>query len=209
MGFDILMRGMGMGLAIAAPVGPIGLLCIRRSIAEGRATGLATGLGAAAADATYGLMVAFGLAATGLLVAYARPMQIGGGLLILWLGIGALRSFRAKAGTEAAMASRAPLLHIPVLRAFTSTYLLTLSNPMTILAFIGMVAGLGAAGKGGPLWLVAGVFLGSALWWLILVHVALFAGRRMTPAHMRWLDLVSGSILALWGGWIATTALIG
>lgn len=84
--------GALMGFAIAAPVGPIGLLCIRRSLADGRAAGLATGLGAAAADATYGIAVAMGLAATGLL-AYALPMQVLGGLLLIWLGIGHCAAF--------------------------------------------------------------------------------------------------------------------
>ena len=93
MDLDVLLRGIVMGFAIAAPVGPIGLLCIRRTLADGRAAGLATGMGAATADAVYGMMVAVGFAATGLLVSYATPMAIGGGALIVWLGAMSLRSF--------------------------------------------------------------------------------------------------------------------
>ena len=194
--------GALMGFAIAAPVGPIGLLCIRRSLADGRAAGLATGLGAAAADATYGIAVAMGLAATGLL-AYALPMQILGGLLLIWLGIGPLRSF-----LHPATHPPAGRTGLDTLRAFSGTYLLTLSNPATILAFLAMLAGLGSAAAGGPVWLVAGVFAGSALWWLMLVHAALYAGRYLTPQSLRWIDLASGVILILWGAVLVVKPLI-
>ncbi|SEN50029.1 putative LysE/RhtB family amino acid efflux pump [Gemmobacter aquatilis] len=195
-----------MGFAIAAPVGPIGLLCIRRSLADGRAAGLATGLGAAAADASYGLAVALGFAATGLL-AYAQPMQVLGGLLLIWLGSGPLRAFFAPPRTPRIEGAGGGATGIATLRAFTGTYLLTLSNPATILAFLGMVAALGAEAAAGPVWLVAGLFCGSALWWLILVHLALFAGRWLTPQALRWIDLGSGLVLVGWGAGLVLKAL--
>lgn len=209
--FDLLLRGMAIGFAIAAPVGPIGLLCIRRSLADGRAAGLATGLGAATADAVYGLMVAVGVSATGLLVSYARPMGLAGGALIVWLGAMALKTFWASRNAPDEADSVVPTGHRSVLTSWATTFLLTLSNPMTILAFVGMVAGLGAgaAAPGAAYLLVLGVFLGSALWWLLLVHAALFARGWMTARMMRWIDFGSGLLLVVWGGWIAGKAAIG
>ncbi|MFD0980770.1 LysE family transporter [Tropicimonas aquimaris] len=207
---EVLLKGIGVGLAIAAPVGPIGLLCIRRTLIDGRAAGLATGLGAATADAVYGMMVAAGFAATGVLVAHAGPMALAGGLLVAALGAMSLRGYWAARHQPAPQAAGQGRPYRGVVAAWASTFALTLSNPMTILAFIGMVAALGSAASGTPLApyvLVIGVFAGSALWWLMLVHMALFAGRRMDAAAMRWLDLVSGSVLLVWGGWIAATAL--
>ncbi len=204
---DVFVKGLGVGLAIAAPVGPIGVLCIRRSVAEGRAAGLATGFGAAAADGTYGLLVAAGVSASGLLTRYATPMQLFGGLLIAWLGVMTLRGFFADRPGEAA----APPAK-SVLGAFGTTYVLTLSNPMTILAFAGMIAGLGASAAGTPnaaYWLVTGVFLGSALWWLILVHAALWARARIAADMLKWLDLIAGTILTGWGISLALGAMSG
>lgn len=204
---EVFLKGLGIGLAIAAPVGPIGLLCIRRSVAQGRAAGLATGFGAAAADGTYGLLVAAGVSATGLLTRYATPMQLFGGLLIAWLGLMTLRGFFAERPEEAA----APPAK-SVLGAFGSTYLLTLSNPATILAFTGMIAALGAAAGNAPhaaYWLVIGVFLGSALWWLILVHAALWARAKIAADTLRWLDLIAGTILIVWGLSLAIGAIFG
>ncbi|SEQ47738.1 LysE family translocator [Thalassovita taeanensis] len=198
---EVFLKGVGVGLAVAAPVGPIGLLCIRRSVAQGRAAGMATGMGAATADATYGLLVAAGFSATGLLMRHASEMQLVGGLLICILGVMTLRGFFAKTAPKPAdVPARS------VLGAFASTYVLTLSNPMTILAFAGLVAGLGSAASGSAnaaYVLVAGVFLGSALWWLFLVHAALFARTRITPAALRWLDLLAGGVLIVWGAKIA------
>lgn len=195
---EVLAKGMAVGLAVAAPVGPIGLLCMRRTWSDGRIAGFATGLGAAAADAVYGLLVAAGFAVTGLLVEHARAISFFGGLLIVWLGVQSIRAFRAGGATRAAAAGD----FRGVLSAFGTTFLLTLSNPMTILSFVALVAGLGPSlteSAKAPYVLVVGVFAGSALWWLILVHLATFAQARMTPATMRWVDLASGGLLLAWG----------
>ncbi|MCT8972790.1 LysE family translocator [Microbaculum marinisediminis] len=204
---EILLKGIGVGFAVAAPVGPIGLLCIRRTLTDGRAAGLASGLGAATADAVYGLLVAAGFAATGVLLSYATPLQLGGGLLIALLGAMSIRGFLNGPAEDSAreIASRAS-----VIPAYSTTFALTLSNPMTILAFVGLIAGLGASAAdspSAPYWLVAGVFIGSALWWLFLVHLALAARTRITPRVTRWFDLVSGLVLVVWGLWIARGAL--
>lgn len=194
---EVLLTGLLAGVAIAAPVGPIGLLCIRRSMVAGRGAGLATGLGAAAADGTYGLAVATGIAASGLVAHYGNQMQIFGGVLLLLIGLNTARGFwRARPDAVASNGGGS------LISAFASTYLLTLSNPMTMLAFVAMIAGLGqVAGSHtfAPIVLVVGVFLGSALWWLFLVQLALWARQRINGNALRWLDLLSGSAISLWG----------
>ena len=139
MDIEFFARGLVIGLAIAAPVGPIGLLCIRRSLADGFPLGFLTGLGAAAADGVYGAIAAFGLTAvSSFLVAQQRWLALGGGLALLWLGWQSIR--RPPADTAAdggGNTSRAG--------AFASTFVLTLANPATILSFVAVFAGLGLA----------------------------------------------------------------
>ncbi len=188
-----LLSGMAMGFAVAMPVGPIGVLCIKRSLKDGFAMGLATGLGAATADAAYGLLVALGLGVSGLL-AYTLPLKIGGGLLIIVLGLLGLRSF-FKPSQKAGLTQPKGGLGA----AWASTFMLTLTNPMTILAFVGLIAALGNASAAGPFLLVLGVFLGSLLWWLTLVGGVLMVKSSLPMAALRWLDFASGLVLILWG----------
>ena len=192
-----LLSGIAVGFAVAMPVGPIGILCIKRSLKDGFKFGFATGLGAATADASYGMLVALGLGLSGVL-AYATALKIGGGALIILLGLLSLRSF-FKPGPRAELAAPKG----GVVAAWFSTFLLTLTNPMTILAFVGLIAGLGTASAAGPYLLVAGVFLGSLLWWLILVSGILMVKSKLPLAALRWLDFASGMVLVIWGGWIA------
>ena len=204
---ETFAKGLVAGVAVAAPVGPIGLQCIRRTIRDGRAAGFISGLGAATADAVYGFMVAAGLAATGVLISYAEPLSIVGGVLLVSLGGLSVRTFLREARAEA---------HSPVkastglAAAFAATFALTIANPMTILAFVAMIAGLSASATSSPsapYWLVAGVFVGSALWWLMLVQAAGAAKERLTTDKLRWLDLISGALLIGWGSWILAGAL--
>ena len=188
-----LLSGLAAGFAVAMPVGPIGVLCIKRSLKDGFAFGLATGLGAATADASYGLLVALGLGLSGVL-AYAEPLRIGGGLLIMVLGLLGLRSFFKPAGKSEIASPTGGLL-----AAWLGTYTLTLTNPMTVLAFIGLIAALGTASTAGPYLLVLGVFIGSFLWWLLLAGAASRLKHRLPPPALRWLDFASGLGLLLWG----------
>jgi threonine/homoserine/homoserine lactone efflux protein len=177
-------------------------------LAEGRTTGLASGFGAATADAVCGVLVAAGLATTGILVSHAGLLKAVGGLLIILLGVLALRRFLRRSD-ESVAAAAAPS-GAGILGAFSSTFALTLANPMTILAFVGLVAGLGASADGdarAPCVLVLGVFLGSALWWIGLVNVTLAVKSRLSLSLMTWLDAVSGGVLAFWGLWIFWEAL--
>lgn len=198
-----LLKGMGLGLAIAAPVGPIGLLCMRRSLTQGQRMGLVTGLGAATADGIYGCVAGFGLTAVAdLLVSYGQALRLIGGLFLCYLGFTTLR---ADPATEAAQVSSRGLWG-----AYASTVLLTLTNPATILSFIAIFAGLGLVGSsqswGDSLALIVGVFLGSALWWLCLSWGVTVFSQRLTPSRLKWLNRLAGMAIFAFG--IAAIALM-
>lgn len=190
-----LLKGAMLGFSVAAPVGPIGVLCIRRTLAEGRLTGLATGLGAAAADGLYGVCAALGLTAvTQALLGAAHWVKLAGGALLLVM---AWRTWRSRPGDAAAAASRGGRWG-----AFASTFLLTLSNPMTIVSFVAVFAGLGIGGTQGPLAalaLVAGVIVGSAAWWLLLSGGVSLVRERVTSAAMGWVNRAAALVIGGFG----------
>jgi threonine/homoserine/homoserine lactone efflux protein len=197
MPIDFLLRGLVIGFSIAAPVGPIGVLCIRRTLAEGRAVGFVSGLGAATADSFYGAIAGFGLTVvSGFLVDQQNWLRLIGGGFLCTLGI---TVFRARPAENAAAAGKGGGLP----GAYLSTLALTLTNPATILSFVAIFAGLGIGDAGGDrrtaLALVAGVFAGSAAWWLILSGGVSLLRARLTPARLRWINRLSGMILAGFG----------
>jgi len=193
----ILFKGIVLGFSIAAPVGPIGVLCIRRTLADGRVHGLVSGLGAATADAIYGTIAAFGLSfISDLLIEQQHWIRLIGGAFLCYLG---LRALLSKPAEQAAQASGRGLVG-----AYTSTLFLTITNPATILSFAAIFAGLGiASGAGGDysaaVALVLGVFAGSALWWFLLSGgVSLFRSR-FSLRTMGWINRVSGLIIIGFG----------
>jgi threonine/homoserine/homoserine lactone efflux protein len=196
MDHHFLLRGLVVGFSIAAPVGPIGVLCIRRTLAEGRLAGFACGLGAATADACYGAVAAFGLTAvSSLLVSHQSGLRLVGGLFLCYLGI---QTFLTRPAGEAAQVRSGSLSG-----AYLSTIVLTLTNPMTILSFAGVFAGLGLGSGTGDYpaaaFLIAGVFIGSAAWWLLLSGgVGLFR-EKLDAQHLRWVNRFSGLIIAAFG----------
>lgn len=201
----LLVRGLVLGLAIAAPVGPIGVLCIRRTLADGRLMGLVTGLGAATVDAFYSSVAAFGLAAiSAILLAQRRWIALFGGLFLLYLGGRALLA-PPPANRSAQVVARRGLAG-----AYLSTVALTLTNPATIISFAAVFAGVGLVGVHGVTGaegsLVVGVFLGSALWWLILSGGVSLLRARLTPAHLAWISRASGIILLGFGVFALATA---
>jgi threonine/homoserine/homoserine lactone efflux protein len=196
MDIPFLLRGLALGFAIAAPVGPIGVLCIRRTLAEGQLTGLATGLGAATADMTYAGIAAFGVASVSqLLVGQHTPIRLIGGGFLLCLGV---RTFLTDPASQPP-----PIGSGGLLRAFGSTFLLTLSNPLTILSFAAVFAGVGVLSdvrdRAAAAWIVVGVFLGSALWWLILSGAVSVFRARINPGGMRWVNRGAGVLIAGFG----------
>ena len=177
--FILFAQSLLIGLSIAAPVGPIGLLVIQRTLQRGPAQGLASGLGAAFADAAYGGVGAFGVSAVTHALQSARvPLALGGAAFLLWL---AWRTWFARPAQSAAPVADARSL----LGCFAGTLLLTLSNPATIFSFIAVFGALAARGQATSPWLmVAGVLIGSALWWLLLCGVV---GRLRLRFDQRWL----------------------
>ena len=196
MDLGFLARGLAVGFAIAAPVGPIGVLCIRRTLADGQAAGLLSGLGAATADAFYGAVAAFGLTVvSGFLVSQQIWLRLIGGAFLCYLGGQTLLA--------APPAGEAPARVAGLAGAYAGTLALTVTNPMTILSFAAVFAGLGL-GAGGRDWtaaglLVLGVFCGSALWWLLLSSGVRLVRRRVTPEHMRWINRLSGAVIFAFG----------
>jgi putative LysE/RhtB family amino acid efflux pump len=184
------IRGAIAGLAIAAPVGPIGALCIARTIARGFAAGLFTGLGAAAADAVYATLAALTLGGvTTVLAASTRPLHLAGAALLAFIGLRTIASSTSPPGARehASVSAASDAL---------STFALTLLNPATILSFAAVVAAAGLVAKNSSLpLLVAGVFFGSVLWWLVLSGTMAILRRRLTPVSIRRIGDASGGLL--------------
>lgn len=201
-------KGILIGLAIAAPVGPIGLLCIQRTLVRGPWAGILSGLGAASADAVYGGIAGFGLASlASLLLAWQTELQVLGGLFLLYLGG---RTWRIPPATES---SRVRATGTGLLGDYLSTLVLTLTNPVTILAFLGIFAGLGLAAEGRDFAaagaLVLGVFTGSLLWWLLLAGGVGLLRERLPPAALCGIHRVSGMLIAGFGLWALGAAVWG
>lgn len=201
----LFLKGIVIGLAIAVPVGPIGALCVQRTLAEGRISGLVSGLGAATADTIYGFIAAFGVTMiSGFLISHQMWLRIIGGAILFTLG---LKTFLSRPRKQAA-----PVSGNSLLTNFFSTFGLTLTNPITILAFAAIFAALGVVSGSQDLaalgMLILGVFFGSALWWLILSGGAsLFRGWIGTHG-MRWVNRISGIIIVAFGA-IVLASVVG
>jgi threonine/homoserine/homoserine lactone efflux protein len=192
----LVLKGLMIGFSIAAPVGPIGVLCIRRTLAEGRVHGFVSGLGAATADAFYGTLAALGLTLiSAFLIDQANWLRLIGGAYLCYLGV---KTFRSRPSESAAEAKGRGLLG-----AYGSTLFLTLTNPLTIFAFAAIFAGVGAeAASGntlGGLNVVLGVFLGSTAWWLILVTLTSLFRARLTITGLAWVNRLSGLLILGFG----------
>lgn len=190
------LRGLVLGFSIAATVGPMCILCIQRTFQKGYLYGLVSGMGIATADGIYGSVAAFGLTViTSFLVSEQKWIRLIGGIFLIYLGI---RTVLAKPAQKAASAQAHNFAG-----AYASTLLLTLTNPLTILSFAVIFAGLGVGATGGnylaAALVVAGVFSGSAAWWCILTGGISLLRRRFTTGWLRWLNRVSGTVIAIFG----------
>lgn len=194
---NFLIKGLIIGFAIAAPVGPIGVLCIQRSLHDGFKIGLMTGMGAALADGMYGIIAAFGLTAvSSLLIAHQFWIRLIGGLFLIYLGVKLF--FKPLPKRVVGQSDRSAW------RACTTTFFLTLANPATILSFIAIFAGLGVGAENAnyiqAMMLVLGITLGSAFWWLFLSGgVAFILHRKLGDSIMREVNWISGVVILAFG----------
>ncbi len=193
-----LIKGLLIGFSIAAPVGPIGVLCIHRSLKEGHLSGFVTGMGAATADAIYGAIAAFGLTfISQFLFQHKFAIQLCGGIFLFYLGF---KTFFAKTANNNINEKTQHNL----MKIYGTTFVLTLTNPMTILSFIGIFARLGLGTRYTnyfhALSLVIGVFFGSLLWWLILsTGVARLFRHKLSGDAVHRINQLSGIIILLFG----------
>jgi threonine/homoserine/homoserine lactone efflux protein len=192
----LFLQSLLIGFSIAAPVGPIGLLTIQRTLQQGprRAAGMA--LTCVLADAAYGAVGAFGVTVLIQALTAARlPLAIGGAAFLLWL---AWSIWRAPVAEHAAQAPGGADL----LRSFAGTFVLTLSNPATILSFIAVFGTLaGRLTVSSPWTMIGGVLLGSALWWLLLSAVVGRLRERFDARWRRRVNLASACVLAGFAVW--------
>ena len=198
MELNYLIKGMVIGFSIAAPVGPIGILTIQRSLGHSIGAGLSTGLGAATADAFYGCVAGFGLSfISSLLFDYQTWLLFIGGLFLCGLGLSNLKRTAPETNPETAFKGH--------LFSYLSAFFLTLTNPMTIMAFMAIFAGLGlgtsAKGYTSALTLVIGVFIGSCTWWLILTFGVGQLRQKLTMGFQKLINQASGMVLLLFGIW--------
>lgn len=192
----LYLKALGIGMAIAAPVGPMSLLCMRRSLVQGPRYGLATGVGIAIGDGAYALVAALGLAGVSkFMLAHDRPLHLAAGLFLLYLGVKALVTRDTGDTSRAPRSASWP-------SALTSATLLTLTNPPTIIMFAAVFTALAPRSGfslGTALLTVTGVFTGSLLWWCGLV-ITISGLRRMIGATIRlWIDRTAGAVLSAFG----------
>ncbi|MFL5666915.1 MAG: LysE family translocator [Ktedonobacteraceae bacterium] len=193
---SFFLRGLLIGVSIAAAVGPMCILCIQRTLARGQLYGLVSGLGIATADGIYGSIAAFGLTVIiNMFVSQQLWLRFIGGLFLLYLGI---KTFLSKPAERAASAQASNLLG-----AYVSTFLLTLTNPMTILSFAAIFAGLGVGGASKSyltaILVVCGVFAGSALWWCCLTSGISLLRKKFTAHWLLWINRASGTVIVVFG----------
>ncbi|MFI8685029.1 LysE family translocator [Rossellomorea sp. NPDC077527] len=190
----LFLKSLIIGVAIAAPVGPVGILCIQRTLAYGRRTGFISGLGAATADALYGLIAVTGLTmVSGFLLNHQFWIQVWGGVFLLLLG------WKTFTSQPAVLKVGEPDTTSPV-KGFLSVFLLTLTNPMTILAFIAIFGVFRVAGPEDfltAMMVVLGVFSGSALWWAALALVGGWISSRVGPASLKMINRAAGIVLTI------------
>jgi len=195
-GWLLFIKGMGLGISIAAPVGPIGVLCIQRTLKKGFPSGFFSGLGAATADLLYGGLAGFGALWLGNhLVRLQTPLRIVGGSILVLMGV---RAFFQQEQQAASVSKSQGLVG-----DYFSTFLLTLTNPITILSFTAVYGGLGLSSAETSAWqmglLVLGVFIGSIVWWLTLSSVVSLLRGRFKPQFYKIINKIAGVVLVVFG----------
>lgn len=204
----ILINGFLFGLVLAVPVGPVAVLCVQRTLSEGRLHGLLSGLGAAVADAIYGAIAAFGISAIqDWIIGHQAGLRTIGGIVLLLL---AARTLFARSRRETQ--KEVGKIHTESLvQDFFSTFLLAITNPLTILTFAGLFVTLGVTEAGESIdnaaLLVAGVFAGSSVWWFALASTANLARPYLDGGYEILIKRISAAILAGFGVYAFITGL--
>ena len=195
MELTFFLKGIVIGFAMAIPLGPIGVMCIRKTLTEGRLRGLIVGLGAATADMLYSCIAAFGLTViSGIIVHQQIWFRLFGGTLLLFLGI---RTYRA-APTKLSI----PTNNNGMLRSYLTTVLLTLTNPFTVFAFLGVFAALGLGTEIGyfsAATLVVGVSVGSCAWFVLLSSGVTLFRNKLDLSGLRWVNRIAGILIIISG----------
>lgn len=189
--FVYFLKGVGIGFLVAAPVGPVAAMCVHRTLAHGVLAGGATGLGAAVADTFYGVVAAYGVSfLASVLLGNEVWFRLVGGLVLCGLAVKAYLAGPAEARNAA---------HEGLAGDFLSALVVTGTNPITIVAFGVIFTTFGIVDpRGGIGWaaaLIAGVFLGSALWWGLLTGVARLFRSTLSHAGLRWINRVSAAVI--------------
>ncbi len=198
---SVFLKSLIIGFSIAAPVGPIGILCIRRTLADGRRAGFISGLGAATADAFYGAIAAFGLTfISSFLINQSIWLRLAGGLFLIFLGI---KTIFAKPELNEAL-DKSHDSYRGMIRYYMSTFFLTISNPLTIISFAAIFAGFGAAnintqGYFAAMMMVLGIFIGSSVWWFALTFITGLLRQRINRKTLIWINRVAGAVIVLFG----------
>lgn len=195
-------KGLAIGFAMAVPVGPVGLLCIRRTLNYGLRTGLLSGLGAALADVVFAAAAGAGLASLAeFLLGIEWELRVAGGAFLVLLGIWTFFKRQRQPGATRAGHS-----------AITTTFLLTLTNPMTLLAFLGFFVAFGVSIGGGLalglVILVAGVFVGSGLWWSVLCVGIGEIRHRVDEPLLLWINRASAVAISGFGAYVLAETLL-
>ena len=189
------LKGLIIGFAMAVPIGPIGVMCIRKTLAEGHTRGLIIGLGAATADSLYSCIAAFGLTFISDVISTQHFwLRLVGGGLLLFLG---LKTFLAKRKVPAI-----PSDNKGMLRSYATAFFLALTNPVTIFAFVAVFAAFGLGYRlniSSAFILVVGVFTGSCLWFLSLGYVATLFREKLDAGGLTWVNRISGVLIILSG----------
>jgi threonine/homoserine/homoserine lactone efflux protein len=196
---EFFIKGIVIGVAIAAPVGPIGILCIRRTLLYGRASGFVSGLGAATADFMYGSIAAFGLTfISDLLLRESVWLRLVGGAFLAYYGF---TIFRDKPENETNLQPNENKTNL--FGDYSSTFALTLTNPTTIFSFLAVFAAFGVANAASnytlATFLAIGVLLGSALWWLILSGITSLLRQRLQAGGLQLINKISGTVIIAFG----------
>lgn len=196
MEYTLILKGIIIGFALALPIGPIGILCIRKTATEGHLSGMVVGFGAATADAVYGFIAAFGLTViSDALVTRQGWFRLIGGAFLCYLGV---KTLLAKPPENTKILNGKGFL-----ASYVSTFFLTLTNPLSIIAFLGVFAGFGLRDTdlslGSAATLVGGVFLGSSLWFFLLSYSITLFRERINATGLGWVNRISGGLIIMFG----------